>query len=186
MPMDEDKQLTKGEQLLEDTHKILKKVDKERVDDKPTKEIKIICEQCDAKNLRVGYDAEKEKDVLQNPDGSRHKKWNYPPKKVDGKDVWTFRCTNSKDDWSKKKDSTFKPKSEYSQDFPMSSDELIKIIEKNSELDASIIKAYISRGSENTWITLTKFAGCLKVCENIGNTKSAFVGMTFKIGEKVE
>jgi len=72
--MDEDKQLTKGEQLLQDTQKILKKVDKQRTDDKPTKEIKIICEQCDAQNLRVGYDAEKEKDVLQNPDGSRHKK----------------------------------------------------------------------------------------------------------------
>jgi len=193
MPYEEDKQLTKGERLLQDTQEILKKVDKERVDDKPTKEIKIICEQCDAKNLRVGYDAEKEKDVLQNPDGSRHKKWNYPPKKVDGRDVWTFRCTNSKDDWSKKKDSgytassDFKPKkSEYNQDFPMSSDELVKIIEKNCGLDDSIIKAYINRGSENTWITLTKFAGCLKVCENIGNTKSAFVGMTFKIGEKVE
>ena len=187
MPMDEDKQLTKGEQLLQDTQEILKKVDKERIDDKPTKEIKIICEQCDAKNLRVGYDAEKEKDVLQNPDGSRHKKWNYPPKKIDGKDVWTFRCTNSKDDWSKKKsDDAFKfKKSEYSQDFPMSSDELVKIIEKNSELTTSIIQSYLSRGSVNTWITLTKFAGCLKVCENIGNTKSAFVGMTFKIGEKV-
>ena len=192
MPYEEDKQLTKGEQLLEDTHKILKKVDKERIDDKPTKEIKIICEQCDAKNLKVGYDVEKEKDVLQNPDGSRHKKWNYPPKKVDGKEVWTFRCTNSKDDWSQKKNPTitssydFKSKSTYSQDFPMSSDELVKIITKNSELPASIIQSYLSRGSENAWITLAKLAGCLKVCENIGNTKSAFVGMMIKIGEKVE
>jgi len=193
MPMDEDKQLTKGEQLLQDTQTILKKVDKERTDDKPTKEIKIICEQCDAKNLKVGYDAEKEKDVLQNPDGSRHKKWNYPPKKIDGKDVWTFRCANSKDDWAKKKDSykfekptETKFKSTYNQDFPMSADELVKIITKNSGLDISIIEKYLEAGSENTWITLTKFAGCLKVCENIGNTKSAFVGMTFKIGEKVE
>jgi len=195
MPMDEDKQLTKGEQLLQDTQKILKKVDKERTDDKPTKEIIMVCEQCNAQNLRVGYDAEKEKDVLQNPDGSRHKKWNYPPKKVDGKEVWTFRCTNSKEDWSRKKLIKFekvtgsletKFKSTYNQDFPMSADELVKIIIKNSELPTSVIESYLSRGSENTWITLTKFAGCLKVCENIGNTKSAFVGMTFKIGEKVE
>jgi len=159
MPMDEDKQLTKGEQLLEDTKQILKKVNKERIDDKPTKEIKIICEQCDAKNLKVGYDAEKEKDVLQNPDGSRHKKWNFPPKKVDGKDVWTFRCANSKDDWAKKKDSfkfvkptddTGKFKSTYNQDFPMSADELVKIITKNSELPSSVIESYLSRGAENT------------------------------------
>jgi len=189
MPMDEDKQLTKGEQLLQDTQKILKKVDEQRTDDKPTKKVKIICEQCDAKNLRVGYDAEKEKDVLQNPDGSRR---NYPPKKVDGKDVWTFRCANSKDDWAKKKEIKFANpsvtqfKSTYNQDFPMSSDELVKIITKHSELPTSIIQSYLSRGSENAWITLAKLAGCLKVCENIGNTKSAFVGMMIKIGEKVE
>lgn len=181
MPMDEDKQLSKGEQFLEDTEKILEKIDEKRTDGEPTiKEIKIICEQCDVKNLKVGFDEEKQKDVLQNPDGSRHKKWNYPPKKVDGKDVWTFRCTSSKDDWSKKKD--FK-KPEYNADFPLSSTELIELITKHSSIKSKDLEYYLKQSGDNCWVTLAKFTGYLSICEKIGNTKSAFVGMIFKVGE---
>jgi len=183
MPMDEDKQLSKGEQFLEDTEQILKKVDEKRTDGEPViKELKIICEQCDAKGLKVGFDEEKQKDVLQNPDGSRHKKWNYPPKKNEkGKEIWTFRCTNSKDDWSKKKSDYKKP--EYNADFPLSSTDLIKHIHQNSNVDGKVIGEWYKNGIENGWSALARFAGCLENCERIGNTKSAFVGMIFKVGE---
>lgn len=183
MPYEEDK-LTKGEKFLQDSLHIAQDVEqKKQSGDLPQNpDLFWPCEKC-GKKFKMGYDEEKKKEVPQNPDGSRHQKFKYPPKEVDGKKIWDYTCTNSKDDWSKKKD--FK-KPEYNADFPISSLDLIELIAKHSGLSNKDLQYYIGVGKGNCWTTLARFAGCLNDCEKLGNTKSAFVGMIFKVGEKSE
>ena len=140
------------------------------------------CEQCGG-SFKRGYDEEKKKDLPLNPDGSRHQKWKYPPKEVDGKKVWEWTCTSSKNEWSQKKfEGGSKPT--YNQNFPIKSSELIAMIKANCGKDGDIVKIWVDEGVEHGWYSLARFAGTLIVCEIIGNTNGAFVGMHFNDGGK--
>ena len=156
-----------------------------KANENPTKDKTLMwpCEQCGG-SFKMGYNEEKKKDLPLNPDGSRHQKWKYPPKEVDGKKVWEWTCTSSKNEWSQKKE--FKPyqKSDFNSDFPLTSDQLIETLSK--EMKPKVFEIIFQESIKTTQHTLAKFAGCLAVCETLGNTKSAFVGMIFKIGEKTE
>ena len=158
-----------------------------KANENPTKDKTLMwpCEQCGG-SFKMGYNEEKKKDLPLNPDGSRHQKWKYPPKKENGKDVWEWTCTKSSSDWAKKKEWSggFTKKPEYNQDFPLTSEQLIEILSK--EMEPKVFEIIFQESIKTTQHTLAKFAGCLAVCEKLGNTKSAFVGMIFKIGEKTE
>lgn len=155
-----------------------------KANENPTKDKTLMwpCEQCGG-SFKMGYNEEKKKDLPLNPDGSRHQKWKYPPKEVDGKKVWEWTCTKSKDDWSQKKEWTG-GKSTFNENFPLTSEQLIETLSK--EMKPKVFEIIFQESIKTTQHTLAKFAGCLAVCEKLGNTKSAFVGMIFKIGEKTE
>ena len=177
MPYEEDKM---------DLGKFADKAEK-KANENPTKDKTLMwpCEQCGG-SFKMGYNEEKKKDLPLNPDGSRHQKWKFPPKEVDGKKIWEWTCTSSKNDWSQKKEWSggFTKKPEYNQDFPLTSEQLIETLSK--EMEPKVFEIIFQESIKTTQHTLAKFAGCLAVCEKLGNTKSAFVGMIFKIGEKTE
>ena len=179
MPYEEDKM---------DLSEFAKNTEK-KANENPTKDKTLMwpCEQCGG-SFKMGYNEEKKKDLPLNPDGSRHQKWKYPPKEVDGKKVWEWTCTKSKDDWSQKgfipNSDQSTPKPSYNQNFPIKSSELIAMIKANSGRNDDVVKAWVNEGVEHGWYSLARFAGTLIVCEIIGNTAGAFVGMHFNDGGK--
>ncbi len=139
------------------------------------------CIQC-KKSFKMGEHPDKPgKKTELNEDGSRHKKFKFPPKEENGKKVWEWTCTTSKADWSQKK---FEGKPAYNQNFPISSKDLIAMIKANCSKDKDIINSWVDEGREHGWYSLARFAGVLIDCEIVGNTAGAFVGMCFNDGGK--
>jgi len=132
------------------------------------------CEQCGG-SFKLGYDEDKKKELPQNPDGSRHQKWKYPPKEVEGKKVWEWICTKSKDDWSQKTGGSFKPQPVENIQFPKLPD-----IEKN------ITKKLIEQSKALSFHKIAILKGVQEACKESGITHPATVGMIFnKVEEDI-
>ena len=142
------------------------------------------CDQC-KKSFKMGEHPDKPgKKTELNPDGSRHKKFKFPPKEKDGKKIWEWTCTTSKADWSQKKweggSKTFNQEPE------LTGDQLLQKITELSGIKSDVIGIYLTQGGDTAWFTLAKWAGHKMVCEKVGITNPITQAFLMKVGEKVD
>ena len=142
------------------------------------------CKNCN-KSFKIGAHPDKpDKTTALNEDGSRHQKFKFPPKEIDGKKIWEWTCTTSKADWSQKKEWT--GNSKYNQEPELTSTELIQKISELSSVSSEVIGTYIKQGGDTAWFTLAKYAGHKAVCEKVGIKNPISVAMLFKVGENTD
>jgi len=129
------------------------------------------CEQC-KKKFKYGFDEEKQKDVPQNPDGSRHQKFKFPPKEVNGKKIWEWTCTSSKDDWAKK--DSWK-KSEYNKPIE------IKKPDTMSNLESQVFDKLVQDAENETDANIPLLLGVIQSCKKHNIDANMTIGMLFKV-----
>jgi len=181
MPYEEDK-LSKGENLSDFAKRSESEANKNPTTDK---QLFWPCENCGG-TFKMGYDEDKKKELPQNPDGSRHQKWKYPPREEGGKKIWEWTCTKSKDDWGKKwegvrgsfshidKQSTWKPQ-------PIESITLPDL----TKIEQGITNKLHDQAKALSFHKLAILKGVQAACKEVGITHPATIGMIYNRVDRV-